>query len=38
MNKEQKIYCIIGRVVTLLAGYSAVAGFYLWIFFKALFG
>lgn len=38
MTKEQKIYCIIGRAVTLILGCSAVAGFYLWILFKALFG
>ena len=38
MNKELKFYCIIGRAISLLLGCSAIAGFYLWILFKALFG
>ena len=37
MTKEQKIYCIIGRAVSLLAGCSAVAVFWLFILFKAFF-
>ena len=37
MSKEQKIYCIIGRAVSILFGCSVVAGFWLWILHYALF-
>ena len=38
MSKEQKIYCIIGRAVSILAGCSAVAGFWLLLLYYAFFG
>lgn len=37
MNKEQKIYCIIGRAVSILAGCSMVAGVILATLYYALF-
>ena len=37
MTKEQKIYCIIGRAVSILAGCSAVAGVALGILYYAFF-
>ena len=37
MSKEQKIYCIIGRAVSILAGCSAVAGVVLATLYYALF-
>ena len=37
MTKEQKIYCIIGRAISLLAGCSAVAGVILATLYYALF-
>ena len=37
MTKEQKIYCIIGRAVSILAGCSMVAGVVLATLYYALF-
>ena len=37
MSKEQKIYCIIGRAISLLLGCSAVAGVVLATLHYALF-
>ena len=37
MTKEQKIYCIIGRAVSILFGCSVVAGIILAILYYALF-
>lgn len=37
MSKEQKIYCIIGRAISLLAGCSVVAGVILATLYYALF-
>lgn len=37
MSKEQKIYYIIGRAVSILAGCSAVAGVVLGVLYYALF-
>lgn len=37
MTKEQKIYCIIGKAVSILAGCSMVAGVILATLYYALF-
>lgn len=38
MSKQMKIYCIIGKLLINLLGFSAFTGVWLFIFYYAFFG